>query len=234
MSTSFAIRADGISKSYGNCHAVRNLSLQIHSCKMTGITGPSGSGKTTLLQILGGLLAPDTGEVTIHGTNINALRDRQRTIFRRRHTAFVFQDFNLLPNLTAKENILLPLLLAHQGTTDAEERLATLLETLGLAAVANRFPEQMSGGEQQRTAIARALISDAEECILFADEPTGSLDSRTGETLCKLLRSLVDEQGRTVLVVTHSPQVIKYCDTVLRLRDGAIQQPQHTSTRPSK
>lgn len=216
------LTARNIEKSFGNHTAIHKCSLHFSPGEITAVTGPSGAGKTTLLHLLAGLLQPDSGEIIFHDVILTSLPEPQRTIFRRRHTAFVFQEFNLLPNLTAEENILLPRLLEGISPALCKDKVTQLLTELGLLRQRKQFPDQLSGGERQRVAIARALMSDAEDSVLFADEPTGNLDSRTGEELCRHLRRLADEQKRTILIATHSPIVCEYCDIILRLHDGTL------------
>ena len=198
--------------------ALRGVSLDIARGRLTAVMGPSGSGKSTLMHILAGLDRPTAGGVAIDGTDITTLNDTQLTKLRRRHIGFVFQFFNLLPMLTAEENVLLPLALA--GDKPDAAWLAELLERTGLADRRAHRPAELSGGQQQRVAIARALVS--RPTVLFADEPTGNLDSRTSEEILALLRDAVDEYGQTIVMVTHDPRAAAIADHILFLADGLI------------
>jgi putative ABC transport system ATP-binding protein len=180
--------------------------------------GPSGSGKSTLMHILAGLDTPTGGTVTIGGTEITGLDDRQLTLLRRNHVGFVFQFFNLLPMLTAEENVALPLMIA--GEKPDKEWFENLLKTVGLQDRRSHRPSELSGGQQQRVAIARALVS--RPTVIFADEPTGNLDSKTSEEILELLRNSVDSYGQTTVMVTHDPRAAAIADRILFLADGLI------------
>jgi len=180
--------------------------------------GPSGSGKSTLLHCLAGLDRPTAGAVVIDGTPLADLSDRDLTVLRRSAIGFVFQSFNLLPMLTARENVALPLRIA--GTRDSDARVDAMLGEVGLADRAGHRPSELSGGQQQRVAIARALV--AEPTVIFADEPTGNLDSASGLEILDLLRRAVDERGRTVVMVTHDPRAATIADRVVLLSDGRV------------
>jgi putative ABC transport system ATP-binding protein len=182
--------------------------------------GPSGSGKSTLLNILAGLDRPSDGEVVVAGQRLNDLSEDELAAFRARHVGFVFQFFNLIPVLSAQENVELPLLLTHLGRAERHERAATALRVVGLSERAGHSPRQLSGGEQQRVAIARALVSDPE--IIVADEPTGDLDAKNAEDTLALLRTLMQEFGKTVVMVTHDPRAEKYVDAVHHLDKGVL------------
>ena len=200
------------------CDALRGVSLDIASEKLTAIMGPSGSGKSTLMHILAGLDRPTSGDVRIAGTAIGELNDAQLTKLRRKHIGFVFQFFNLLPMLTAKDNILLPLSIA--GTKPDREWVDELVKKVGLADRLSHRPSEMSGGQQQRVAIARALVS--RPTVMFADEPTGNLDSRTSSEILQLLRDSVTTYGQTTVMVTHDANAAAIADRVLFLADGVI------------
>ena len=187
--------------------------------EFVALLGPSGSGKSTLLNLLGGLDQPDGGTVRIAGTDITGLDERARTLFRRHHIGFVFQFFNLIPTLTAAENILFPLELVGRAAPPAAA--AGLLERIGLGGRADSYPDRLSGGEQQRVAIARALVH--EPALVLADEPTGNLDAATGDRVLDLLEAMTREVGRTLIVVTHSERIVERADRVLRLRDGMLE-----------
>ena len=179
----------------------------------------SGSGKSTLLHVMAGLTRPDEGRILVDGEDLSTMPDYQLTLFRRRRIGLVFQAFNLIPTLTAQDNVLLPLL-ADGRARDAEGRLQDLFQRLGLAQRRHHRPDALSGGEQQRVAIARAIIGDPS--IILADEPTGSLDSVTGQSICQLLQELCQEQGRTIVVVTHEPAVAVWAQRIVVLKDGQV------------
>jgi putative ABC transport system ATP-binding protein len=214
--------ASGLVRRYGQgdaaVNALRNVSLEIEEARLTAIMGPSGSGKSTLMHILAGLDTPDAGTVTIAGVEISGMNDKQLTRLRRDHIGFVFQFFNLLPMLTAEENILLPLSIA--GEKPEREWLDELLETVGINGRRKHRPSQLSGGHQQRVSIARALIS--KPSVLFADEPTGNLDSNTSKDVLALLRHSVEELGQTTVMVTHDASAAALADRILFLADGQI------------
>jgi putative ABC transport system ATP-binding protein len=213
---------DGLEKRYREGeteHVVLDgASAVVHEGEFVALLGPSGSGKSTLLNLVGGLDAPDAGEVMIGGVAIHRLSERARTLFRREHIGFVFQFFNLIPTLTAAENVLFPLELA--GRPAQPERAREMLGRVGLAARGDSFPDRLSGGEQQRVAVARALVH--EPLLVLADEPTGNLDTATGDDVLALLESLTRAAGRTLIVVTHSERVVERADRVLVLRAGRL------------
>ena len=198
--------------------ALRGVSLEIAQGKLTAVMGPSGSGKSTLMHILAGLDKPTSGSVTISGTEITTLKDSDLTKLRRRHIGFVFQFFNLLPMLTAEENIVLPLSIA--GTKPESAFFDDLIGKVGLADRLHHRPAELSGGQQQRVAIARGLVS--RPTVLFADEPTGNLDSTTSHEILELMRDSVDAYGQTMVMVTHDPRAAAIADRVLFLADGLI------------
>jgi putative ABC transport system ATP-binding protein len=199
--------------------AIKDVSLSIEDGEFVAIMGASGSGKSTLLHVMAGLTRPDEGRIVIDGTDLSALSDAKLTYFRRREIGLVFQAFNLIPTLTAEENIALPLL--TEGRDDlVGERLGPLLDRLGLTARRRHRPDALSGGEQQRVAIARSLIADP--ALVLADEPTGSLDSVSGQVICRLLRELSEEQRRTIVVVTHEPSVAIWAQRMVVMKDGCI------------
>jgi putative ABC transport system ATP-binding protein len=198
--------------------AVKNVTLTLAKGEFVAIMGASGAGKSTLLHLVAGLTQPDGGAVRIGGTDIFALRDYDRTVFRRKHVGLVFQAFNLIPTLTGEENMALPLLM--DGGAQSSEDIKRLVQQLGLKSVCSRYPDTMSGGEQQRVAIGRALAT--QPAIVLADEPTGSLDSANSQRLCETLKNLCRERGTTVLVVTHNPVVAFEAQRVVFLRDGEI------------
>ena len=198
--------------------ALRGVSVDVPAGQLTAVMGPSGSGKSTLMHILAGLDKPTSGSVTVAGREITTLGDTDLTRLRREHIGFVFQFFNLLPMLNAEENILLPLTIA--GTKPDKAKLDALVESVGLGNRLHHRPSELSGGQQQRVAIARALVSEPD--VVFADEPTGNLDSKTGGEILELLRHAVADMGQTVVMVTHEARAASIADRVLFLADGNI------------
>ena len=199
---------------------LRNVDLQIEEGECIALLGRSGSGKSTLLNLLAGIDTPDEGEILIREQCINRLPDRERTLFRRRHIGFVYQLFNLISTLTVEENIGLPLELNGMGETQISEKVARLLGEIGLADRSGAFPDRLSGGEQQRVAVARALIH--KPALILADEPTGNLDAETGRLVLDLLTDLSRRYGRTLIIVTHSLAVARAADRVVTLKDGVL------------
>lgn len=199
---------------------LRNLTQRFQRGEFVVILGPSGSGKSTLLNLVSGIDAPTSGDVLVDGQSITKMSDRQRTLFRRDNIGFVFQFFNLISTLTVLENITLPLELAGGKRRDAEASAMRLLERVGLANRRDTFPDKLSGGEQQRVAIARALAHDP--LLLLADEPTGNLDEETGARVMDLLLEVTREQGKTLIMATHSPELVPLADRVLRVHDGTL------------
>jgi len=201
-------------------HALRGVDLTVEEGEYLAVVGPSGSGKTTLLGLIGGLDAPTEGRVVVTGVDITELGEDQLAEIRNAAVGFVFQFFNLIPTLTALENVELPVQFAARARFDPSRRARELLDLVGLGDRLHHRPPELSGGEQQRTAIARALANAP--ALLLVDEPTGNLDSATGEEVLRLLRRLCDENGQTVIMVTHDPRVATYADRVAFLRDGRI------------
>lgn len=199
--------------------ALRDVQLTIHRGEFVVVMGASGSGKSTLLHVMAGLTRPNSGTVVVDGEDLSTMSDYQLTLFRRRRIGLVFQAFNLIPTLSARDNIILPLLADHRAEK-ADGRLDDLLRRLDLEKRAHHRPDALSGGEQQRVAIARAIIADPS--IILADEPTGSLDSVTGQGICRLLKELCREQERTIVVVTHEPAVAVWGERIVVLRDGQV------------
>ena len=217
------IQLENVSREYGDgkvVYALDHVSLRIGPGERAAVMGPSGSGKSTLLNLVCGLDEPTSGEVRIDGTNIASLDDDRRTRLRREKIGMVFQTFNLLATLTALENVALPLRLNGASKKEADSRAKTMLEKVGLGARTMHRPDEMSGGERQRIAIARALIFQPP--VLLADEPTGNLDSKTGEEILALLDALHREFNTTILMVTHNEEAAQHCDRVIRLRDGKV------------
>ncbi|MFI1500664.1 ABC transporter ATP-binding protein [Streptomyces platensis] len=217
-----AVRLEGISKIYGNAgqevRALDNVSVRIPRSTFTAIMGPSGSGKSTLLRCAAGLDTPTSGSSWIGDAQLDTMDETQLTHLRRRRVGFVFQSFNLIPALTVRENVILPLRLARERHDRGW--LAEVLHRVGIDGRENHRPAQLSGGQQQRVAIARALITRPD--VVFGDEPTGSLDTVTAREVLGLLRSCVDDTGQTVVMVTHDPNAASFADTVLFLADGCV------------
>ncbi len=201
-------------------HALEDVSLTIEKGRFVALMGPSGSGKSTLLNLLAGLDRPTGGEVVVAGRTLNALSEDELAEFRAAHLGFVFQFFNLIPVLSARENVELPLLLTALGKAERRKRAETALRIVGLEQRAHHRPDQLSGGEQQRVAIARAIVSDPE--IVVGDEPTGDLDAKNAEEVLGLLRTLKQEFGKTVVIVTHDPRAVRYVDEVVHLDKGVL------------
>ncbi len=219
-----AVRAVGLTRVYGEgdaaVHALRGVDLTVSRGEFIAIMGPSGSGKSTLLHLLGGLDTPSSGEVWIGATPLAGLSDKELTLLRRRKMGFIFQFFNLLPTLSAEENIELPLMLAGENPDGHRARIDELLELVGLTHRRGHLPQELSGGEQQRVAVARALVTDPE--IILADEPTGNLDSATGEEILEIMRRSVAELRQTIVMVTHDAAAAAVAARILFMRDGGL------------
>ena len=222
--SSIAVKTEDLSKVYGEgstaVRALAGVSLEFPNGEFAAIMGPSGSGKSTLLHILGALDKPTSGRVVVGGTELSGLSDRKLTLLRRQRMGFVFQFFNLIPTLSAEENVLLPALIAGEKAGNYTERLDELLELVGLLRRRTHRPDELSGGEQQRVAIARALIRNPD--IILADEPTGNLDSKTGAGVLELLRMSAARYEQTILMVTHDPRAAATADRVVFLSDGRV------------
>lgn len=212
------IEAKDIRKGFGSLEVLKGVSFSAQKGEVVSIVGASGAGKTTLLQILGTLSRPDSGALEIDGKDVLKMDEKQLSAFRCRKIGFVFQAHHLLPEFSALENVMMPALIAGRKTSEAKQAALDLLERVGLSDRAVHKPSQLSGGEQQRTAIARALIN--KPAVLLADEPTGNLDSATKQEIHKLLFSLRDSLGQTIILVTHDPQLAALCDRSLEMRDG--------------
>lgn len=219
-----AVEARGVSKTYRIeeviVHALDEVSLQVARGGLVAVMGPSGCGKTTLLNTLSGLDSVDSGEIFIAGEPLHEMRDAQRTEYRARHMGFIFQGYNLMPVLSAAENVELPLLVSGVRSAAARKRALESLAEVSLTDRANNRPNQLSGGQQQRVAIARALVNEPD--IVWADEPTGNLDSETSRDVLDLIQRLNRENGQTFVVVTHDPGVGALADYVIQMRDGKI------------
>jgi putative ABC transport system ATP-binding protein len=221
---SLIVEARGVHKTYDTgkvqVRALNGINLALERGEMVAIMGPSGCGKTTLLNCLSGLDAIDTGEVLIEGVGLSTMSDRQRTDYRARRMGFVFQFYNLMPVLTAVENVELPLLVARMGAKEARQRALEALELVGLGKRAGHVPDELSGGERQRVTIARSLVNDP--AIVWADEPTGDLDSENAAEIVALMRQLNVERGLSFLIVTHDIAVGRKTDRIIRMLDGQV------------
>ena len=219
-----AVETVGLNKVYGDgptaVRALRDVSLEFPKGEFAAIMGPSGSGKSTLLHILGALDMPSSGRVIVGGTELSGLSDRKLTLLRRERMGFVFQFYNLIPTLSAEENVLLPALIAGERPDKYSRRLEELLDLVGLAGRRTHRPDELSGGEQQRVAIARALIRNPD--MILADEPTGNLDSKTGTGVLDLLRESAARYEQTILMVTHDPRAAAVADRAIFLSDGRV------------
>lgn len=212
------IQAKGIEKSFGTLKVLKGIDFCAAKSEVVSIMGASGAGKSTLLQIIGTLSTPDKGTLTIDGVDVLKLSGRQMADFRNRKIGFVFQFHHLLPEFTALENVMIPAFIAGRSRKDAQEAATALLDDLGLKDRLSHKPSELSGGEQQRVAIARALINNP--AVVFADEPSGNLDSKTKEELHKLFFELRDKYGQTIVIVTHDPDLASMCDRQLFMKDG--------------
>lgn len=212
------IQAKGIEKSFGALKVLKGIDFSAEKSEVVSIMGASGAGKSTLLQILGTLSTPDAGSLVVDGIDVLSLKGKAMAEFRNRKIGFVFQFHHLLPEFTALENVMIPAFIAGRSKKDAEENAKALLTDLGLAERFSHKPSELSGGEQQRVAIARALINNPS--VLFADEPSGNLDSKTKEELHNLFFTLRDKYGQTIIIVTHDPDLAKMCDRSLFMVDG--------------
>jgi len=211
------IKLENIEKYYGGHKVLKGINLIIQKGEFISVMGSSGSGKSTLLNLIGGMDRPEQGAVIVNGENITVFTDEKLTLYRRKKIGFIFQFFNLLPNITVFENISMPLLL--NGSED-REKVFQYMKRINLDGKEDKYPYQLSGGEQQRVAIARALIHEPE--IILADEPTGSLDSETGRKIMDLVQELTEEMNKTVILVTHESYIAEYADRIVRIKDGVV------------
>lgn len=216
------IQLENITKSFGSLQVLRGIDLQIEKGEVVSIVGPSGAGKTTLLQIMGTLDAPDTGMVRIDGTEVGRMKEKELSAFRNRRIGFVFQFHQLLPEFTALENVMIPALIAGLGHREAQSSALEMLNLLGLADRASHKPSELSGGEKQRVAVARALINHP--AVVLADEPSGSLDTHNKAELHQLFFDLRDRLGQTFVIVTHDESLARITDRTIHLKDGAVVQ----------
>jgi putative ABC transport system ATP-binding protein len=226
------ISAQGVHKTFRNgtieVHALRGVDLTINAGEMVAVMGPSGCGKTTLLNCLSGLDDFDAGEIAIEGANLRKMNDRTRTQYRAERMGFVFQTYNLLPVITAVENVELPLLVSGIRPTEARKRAEEALRQVGLGERMGHRPAELSGGQRQRVTIARALVNHP--AIVWADEPTGNLDSKAADDILTLMRELNNERGQTLVIVTHDPRIGDLCDRIVHMQDGLIVDEGETAT----
>ena len=215
------IQAQGITKSFGSLQVLKGIDFRVAQGEVVSIMGASGAGKSTFLQILGTLMRPDAGSLLIDGQDALPLKGDRLSAFRARRIGFVFQAHHLLPEFTALENVMIPALIAGERDKVARERAASLLSEVGLAERVSHKPSQLSGGEQQRVAIARALVNNP--AVLYADEPSGNLDSATKQEIHKLFFDMRERHGQTIVIVTHDPDLAALCDRSLTMRDGRFE-----------
>ena len=229
MQTDSMIQLHGITKSFGSLQVLRGIDLQVNRGEVVAIVGPSGAGKTTLLQIMGTLDRPDEGEVIIDGENVSRLSATKIAHFRNKNIGFVFQFHQLLPEFTALENVMIPALIGGTSKKEARQRAQELLDFMGLADRAEHKPNQLSGGEKQSVAVARALVNHP--AVVFADEPSGSLDTHNKEELHRLFFDLRDRMGQTFVIVTHDEALASQTDRTIHMLDGYITEPSTTQTQ---
>lgn len=225
------ITIHNIHKSFGTLEVLKGIDLHIGKGEVVSIVGPSGAGKTTLLQVMGTLYRPDSGTLNIAGTDVSHLTEKQLSNFRNEHLGFVFQFHQLLPEFTALENVMIPGMIARRRQSDIRRRAQELLDFMGLADRASHKPAQLSGGEKQRVAVARALMNEPD--VVFADEPSGSLDSRNKEELHQLFFDLRDRFGQTFVIVTHDEELARLTDRCIHIVDGIVQ-PETPNTTPQQ
>lgn len=214
------IQAKGLTKAYGSLQVLKGVDIRVQSKEIISIVGASGAGKTTLLQLLGTLDKADSGEIVIAGQDVNRLNEKNLALFRNKHIGFIFQFHHLLPEFTALENVCIPAFIANQEKKAAEERALSLLDSLGLAARKEHKPSALSGGEQQRVAVARAMMMSPD--VIFADEPSGNLDSENAQSLHELFFKLRDDFGQTFVIVTHNEDLADMADRKLEMKDGRM------------
>ena len=226
------IDVKGITKSFGSLQVLKGINLHINKGEVVSIVGPSGAGKTTLLQIIGTLDSPDSGDITIDGIDVRKLNQKKLADFRNKHIGFVFQFHQLLPEFTAIENIMIPAFIAGMSKSEAKKRAMELLDFMGLADRAKHKPNELSGGEKQRVAVARALVNNPS--VILADEPSGSLDSQNKAELHQLFFDLRDKMGQTFVIVTHDETLASITDRTIRMEDGRLAQEPQPQDAPSE
>ncbi|MDR0748960.1 MAG: ABC transporter ATP-binding protein [Tannerellaceae bacterium] len=214
------IKTKGVTKSFGSLQVLKGIDLVVNKSEIVAIVGPSGAGKTTLLQIIGTLDAPDSGELEINGTKTAQLKDKELAAFRNHNIGFVFQFHQLLPEFTALENVMIPALIGREKSQTAERKAKDMLDFLGLQDRISHKPSELSGGEKQRVAVARALINNP--AVILADEPSGSLDTKNKEELHALFFELRDKMKQTFIIVTHDEQLAKHTDRIIHIKDGLV------------
>ncbi len=211
------IKLENLEKYYGNQQVLRGINLEVKRGEFISIIGSSGSGKSTLLNLIGGMDKPEQGKIIVDGKDITRYSDDELTLYRRKQIGFIFQFFNLLPNITVSENVSMPLLL---NGDEGGEKVIEYIEKVGLQGKGDKYPYQLSGGEQQRVAIARALVHNPE--IILADEPTGNLDSETGKGIMEIIKEFVGEATRTVILVSHEAYIADYAERTVKIKDGML------------
>jgi putative ABC transport system ATP-binding protein len=224
VATDLAVQLDGVTKTYGTGDskviALRGVDLEVRAGELMMLVGPSGCGKTTLISVVAGILDQDEGDCVVFGEDLQALRDRERVRFRGRNIGFVFQSFNLIPTLTAAENVAVPLLILGESRREALRRAGETLERVGLSARGTSLPTELSGGQQQRVAIARSLVHRPR--LIVCDEPTSALDHETGRKVMELMREVALADGRSLIIVTHDARIFSFADRIAKMDDGRI------------
>ena len=224
VATELAVQLDGVTKTYGTGDskviALRGVDLEVRAGELMMLVGPSGCGKTTLISVVAGILDQDEGDCVVFGEDLQALRDRERVRFRGRNIGFVFQSFNLIPTLTAAENVAVPLLILGESRREALRRAGETLERVGLSARGTSLPTELSGGQQQRVAIARSLVHRPR--LIVCDEPTSALDHETGRKVMELMREVALADGRSLIIVTHDARIFSFADRIAKMDDGRI------------